>query len=109
MDNGTLGLANCVREFAGKTAFVDDERALTYGQFGERVRRVARVLAAQGVGPGDRVAIMLANSIEFFEVWAAAAELHASVVLVNWHLKRDELAYILTDSQAKLLVADPSL
>ena len=35
--------------------------------------------------------IMLPNSIEFFEVWAAASKLAAPVVLVNWHLKRDEL------------------
>src|SRR5699024_9059482 len=66
-------------------------------------------LASNGVGQGDRVAIMLPNSIVYFEVWAAAAQLGASVVLVNWHLKRDELDYILTDSAARVLVADASL
>jgi long-chain acyl-CoA synthetase len=98
-----------VRDQPGKPAFVEGERVTTYGEFGDRAGRLARVLAALGAGSGDRVAIMLPNSTAFFETWAAAAELHASVVLVNWHLKRDELAYILDDSGAKVLVAHASL
>jgi long-chain acyl-CoA synthetase len=109
MDEAVVGLAAGAEAHADKLAFFEGDRCLTYGEFGERVRRVARVLAAAGVGTGDRVAIMLPNSIAFFEVWAAAGELEASVVLVNWHLKRDELAYILTDSKARLLVAGAAL
>ena len=81
----------------------------TYADLDDRTTRLAHAFAARGIGAGDRVAIMLPNGLEFFETWAAASKLHASVVLVNWHLKSDELAYILADSGAKLLVSDPVL
>ncbi|MDQ1519293.1 MAG: long-chain acyl-CoA synthetase, partial [Actinomycetota bacterium] len=106
MSSQVLGLADCVRAWPEKPAFYEGERVVTYGEFGARVQRGARVLEARGVEAGDRVAIMLPNSITFFEVWAAAGELGASVVLVNSHLKRDELDYILRDSNAKVLVDD---
>src|SRR5215813_6785697 len=106
MDDAALGLATSIRTRAEKPAFVEGDRVLTYGELGTRVRRAARWLASRGVGPGDRVAIMLPNSIAFFEVWAAAGECGAAVVLVNVHLKRDEVDYILRDSQAKVLVDD---
>src|SRR5262249_3540216 len=104
-----IGIAGQVQTTPDKVAFVDGDRTTTYREFGSRAARIAAVLAERGVGAGDRVAIMLPNSTRFFEVWAAAAELDASVVLVNWHLKQDELAYILGDSGARVLVADSSL
>ena len=52
---------------------------------------------------------MLPNSVEFFEAWAGANKAGASVVLVNWHLKTDELAYILRDSGARALVVHADL
>src|SRR5690348_7864165 len=88
----------------GRPAFVLGEQVRTYGEFDERTTRLAHALRGRGIGPGDRVAIMLPNGIEFFETWAAATKLEAAVVLVNWHLKADELGYILTDSGASLLV-----
>jgi len=90
----------------GKVAFVEGERTLTYGELETRTDAIARALAARGVGPDDRIAIMLPNSVAFFEVWAAAAKLGAAVVLVNTHLKADEVRYILDDSGAQVLVDD---
>ncbi len=52
---------------------------------------------------------MLPNSVAFFEVWAAVSKLQGAVVLVNTHLKPDEVAYIVEDSQAKVLVDDLDL
>jgi len=92
-----------------KPAFVLGDQVRTFADFDERTTRLAHALRRRGVGPGDRVAIMLPNGFEFFETWAAATKLDAAVVLVNWHLKSDELAYILTDSGASLIVADPAL
>ncbi len=95
--------------FAGtdphRVAFVDGDRVVRYGELEARTARLAAALAAMGVGADDRVAIMLDNSVEFFEAWAAVGRLDAAVVLVNWHLKRDELTYILGDSRAKVLIA----
>ena len=92
-----------------KTAFVEHGLSFAYVDFDVRTDHIARGLASRSVGADDRVAIMLPNSVAFFEVWAAAAKLRASVVLVNTHLKAGEVAYIVGDSQAKVLVDDLAL
>lgn len=104
-----IGITEHARLTPGKPALVLGDRVVTYADFDERTTRLAHALEARGIAAGDRVAIMLPNSVEFFEVWAAATKLQAPVVLVNWHLKRDELTYILGDSGAKLLVAHADL
>ena len=62
-----------------------------------------------GAGEDQVVAVVLPNCIEFFEVAAAAAKLEAPFLPVNWHLKGDELGYVLADSGARVVVTDPSL
>lgn len=109
MEAPSSGVSGFARTQPERAAFVAGERRTTYGELDERAGRLAVALRARGVGAGDRVAIMLPNDVAFFEVWAAAAKLEASVVLVNYHLKADELAYILADSGARVLVAHERL
>ena len=104
-----VGVGAAVAATPEKTAFVEHDLTTTFVDFDTRAGLIAGGLAARGVGNGDRVAIMLPNSVAFFEVWLAAAKLNASVVLVNTHLKDDEVAYIVTDSEAKVLVDDVDL
>jgi long-chain acyl-CoA synthetase len=92
-----------------RPAFILDGKVTTYAEFDERTSRLAHALKARGVAVNDRVAIMLPNSIEFFEAWTATGKAGASAVLVNWHLKADELSWILEDSQARLLVTTDAL
>lgn len=92
-----------------RPAFFCGDLTLTFAELDARTTRLAHALAGRGVGAGDRVAIMLPNGIEFFEAWAATNKLNASVVLVNWHLKTEELAYILADSGSRVLVAHVDL
>jgi len=105
----TIGISEHARQTPDKPALVLGDRVVTFAGFDARTTRLAHALAARGIAADDRVAIMVPNSIEFFEVWAAASKIEAPVVLVNWHLKRDELTYILEDSGAKLLVAHADL
>jgi long-chain acyl-CoA synthetase len=88
-----------------KVAVVDGDRRLTYADLDVRSRRLASALEAHGVEPGDRVAVMLPNCLELVESLAASAAAEAQFVPVNWHLKGDELAYVLRDSGAKVLIA----
>ena len=104
-----IGISEHARRTPDKPALILGEDVRTFAQLDERTTRLAHALEARGIAADDRVAIMLPNSIEFFEVWGAASKLNAPVVLVNWHLKRDELTYILEDSGAKLLVAHVDL
>ena len=105
MEVPSSGVSGFARTHPQRVAFVAGSRRETYGDLDQRSSRLALALRDRGVAAGDRVAIMLPNDVAFFEVWAAAAKLEASVVLVNFHLKADELAYILEDSQACVLVA----
>jgi long-chain acyl-CoA synthetase len=105
MEAASSGVSGFARRDPERVAFVAGSRRETYGELDERSSRLAQALRERGVAASDRVAIMLPNDVAFFEVWAAAAKLEASVVLVNFHLKADELAYILEDSQARVLVA----
>src|SRR4051794_7351705 len=94
-DTTETGLSAIARRDPQRVAFVDGDTTRTYGELEARTAALGRAFRSRGIAPGDRVAIMMTNSIEFFETWAAAGRVGASVVLVNWHLKRDELAYIL--------------
>src|SRR5690242_41849 len=78
--------------------------SVTWAQIHERIGAVAAALGERGVRAGDRVAIMMTNRPEFLETMFAASALGAIVVPVNFRLAPDEIAYILTDSGASLLV-----
>ncbi len=75
----------------------------------QRARRIAGGFGRLGVGPGDCVAILMRNDITYLEATYAAAMLGAYAVPVNWHLKADEVRYILDDCEAKVLVAHEDL
>jgi long-chain acyl-CoA synthetase len=78
-------------------------------QFDARCQRAARVLHDAGVGEGDVVALLQRNGPLALEVMLAARSIGALWCPINWHFKTDEVAYILADSNAKGLVADPVL
>jgi fatty-acyl-CoA synthase len=80
--------------------------SITWSQLHARVAGVAAALRRRGVRAGDRVAIMMTNRPEFLETMLAANALGAIVVPVNFRLAPEEIAYILTDSGASLLVVD---
>jgi acyl-CoA synthetase (AMP-forming)/AMP-acid ligase II len=92
-----------------KPALVLGDRVRTYAELDDRSNRLARALRRLGAGADRVVAVVLPNCIEFFEVAAAAAKLEARFLPVNWHLKRDELAYVLADSGARVVITDTSL
>ncbi len=58
-----------------RPALVLDGAVRTYGTLVDRATRLARALADDGIGPADRIAIMLPNGFELFETWAAATQL----------------------------------
>jgi O-succinylbenzoate-CoA ligase len=91
-----------------RESFVEFERnrRFTFGQLNTRSNRMANALLAQGIQPGDRVATLLKNSIEFVETYFAVAKIGAVMVPVNWRLVAGEIHYILQDSGARVLVYD---
>jgi long-chain acyl-CoA synthetase len=87
-----------------RPALTYEGRTCTYGQLDARSSRVARALLHDGVQAGDRVAILDKNSPEFFELQFGAAKVGAVMVAVNWRLSPREIAFILEDAGARVLV-----
>ncbi|MDQ3146706.1 MAG: AMP-binding protein, partial [Actinomycetota bacterium] len=92
-----------------KVALVLGDAVRTYGDLHTRAGRLAGALSALGAGPGRAVAVMLPNGFELFEVGAATVRGGTRLLPLNWHLKADEVAWILADSGAAVLVADEAL
>lgn len=92
------------RHAAGTTLFVDRGRPVTAGAFAAMARQAAGWLAAQGIGPGDKVAVWLVNRLEWLALLFGAARLGATVVAVNTRYRGAEVDHILRRSGAKLLV-----
>src|SRR6266540_3853388 len=85
------------------------ERSISYPEIHARIARAATGFRSLGVGGGTPVAMMLRNDFAFFEVSGAAAALGSPVVPVNWHLKGEEVGYILADSGAEILICHADL
>ena len=90
------------------TAIVDDLGGISWRGLGERVNRWIGLLAGRGLGRGDRIACVLGNRRETFEVLLACLHTGITAVPVNWHLTEPEIAYILNDSGSKALVVEPA-
>ncbi len=78
----------------------------TWRELRDRVASLAGALARRGVGPGDRVAVLMWNRPQFLETVLAANRLGAIAVPVNFRLAPAEVAYVLSNSGAKVVVAD---
>jgi long-chain acyl-CoA synthetase len=91
---------------AGVDWVVQGDRRLTYTEHNRQVRRAATTLRELGVGPGDRVAVVSANTIEWVVLFWACAAIGAACVPLNAWWKGEELDFALRDSGATVLVAD---
>ena len=79
------------------------DRSHSWREWRDRVRQLAGALASAGIGAGDSVAFVDKNNLACVEVTYAASALGAANAIPNFRLAGDELAYILRDSNAKLL------
>ncbi len=104
-----MNLASILTESAQRdpehVALKLDDADLTYAQLDEGSARVAGLLRAKGIEPGDRVGIMLPNVPYFAVVYYGVLRAGGIVVPMNVLLKRREVAFYLRDPEAKLLFA----
>ncbi|HET9138352.1 beta-ketoacyl synthase N-terminal-like domain-containing protein, partial [Actinophytocola sp.] len=98
-----LLLAHAER-LGAKIAFADDRRAVSYAQLQCRTARLAGHLAELGVYPGDRVVICLGNSVDLVESAIAVLRAGAIGVPVSPGWTDAELAHVLDDSGAELVL-----
>ena len=105
MTNLVLALAEANDMYPDRAAVRLDGLVLTYEELDERSARVAGLLAARGVEPGDRVGLMLANVPQFPMLYYGVLRAGAVVVPMNPLLKAREVEYYLGDSGARLIFA----
>ncbi|HKM62589.1 MAG TPA: class I adenylate-forming enzyme family protein [Acidisphaera sp.] len=86
-------------------AVIGGDRALSYAELAQRAGRVAAGLRARGVRRGDRVGLLVNNRPEWLEVFFGTTMLGAVVVAFSTWSKRDELGWLLADSEVELLLA----
>ncbi|GGM67995.1 Pls/PosA family non-ribosomal peptide synthetase [Dactylosporangium sucinum] len=82
---------------------------LSYRELDERANRVAHRLRGMGIGPGDRVAILLRRSVETYVALLAAGKAGAAFVPIDPESPADRVAYIADDSAIVALLTEPAL
>jgi long-chain acyl-CoA synthetase len=78
---------------------------VTYGEYEARANRLAQLFRAEGLKRLDHVAYLMENSARLLEVQGAAERTGIYYTCVNVHLSVDEIAYVVNDSQARIVIA----
>jgi acyl-CoA synthetase (AMP-forming)/AMP-acid ligase II len=104
-----LRVADVIRDRAAERgdapAIACGERVLTFASLDEGSNRLAQGLRERGVGRGDRVGYLDRTAPEVIELLFAVSKIGAVLVPMNWRLAAPELARVLADSRAPLLIA----
>src|SRR6266496_2886841 len=100
------GLAHVVKVAGNRQAISCGEHEYTWSQFAYRTDCLARGLAQLGVKRGDRVAVLMLNCHRYLELYYACARMGVVIVPLNIRLAPPEIAFILNDSEARILIVD---
>ena len=92
--------------YPDKTAVIQHQRRLTWGEVFDRCQRFAAALSKRGIGKGDTVAILSANTPEMFEAHFAIPMAGAVLNAINMRLDAATVSFILQHGEAKLLLVD---
>jgi len=92
------------KKFPNKIALKDRNRAFTYPETNKRVNRLAHTLLSLGLKKGNKVAVLLENSIEIVEVYLATAKTGLVIVPINFRLIGPDVGYIVNNSDAEAFI-----
>lgn len=84
-------------------------RTRSWAEFADRIARIAAGFRDLGARPGDRIAVLMANSDRYFECYAAIPWAGCLIVPLNTRWSDAELAAALDDCQAKILILDEAM
>ena len=102
-------LATNARLFPDRPGARDLDRTMTFQQWNTRACRLANALLGLGLKPGDRVAVLAYNCVEWMEIYAAVAKAGLVAVPVNFRLVGPEITYIVTDCDARAFIVEDAL
>jgi long-chain acyl-CoA synthetase len=102
--NLALMLEEATKNFANRPVLILEGQRINYDQLNSRVNSIAHFLGQNGIGKGDKVALMLPNIPEFVYCYFATIKLGAVAVHLNPSSTSHELMYLLENSDAKMLI-----
>jgi fatty-acyl-CoA synthase len=102
----TETLTKAVKLFPEKYAIVCGQKKWTYQEFYDRISRLSHCLKDFRIEKDDKVAILHPNCHTFLEAYYAIPQVGAISVPINYRLSPREIAFILQDSESKILIAD---
>lgn len=89
-----------------RPALKDAKRSFTWAESERRCNLLANALLGLGLSHGDKVAVLLENSIEIIEIYVAAAKTGLVAVPINFRLVAPEVKYIIDNSDAKAVITE---
>lgn len=95
--------------YPNKTAVVCGEQRLSWSELNDRLNRVANTLISTGIGTGDKVAVLMSNSLEMFVIMYGISKAGACMVPISGLLTADQVAGLVDDSDARMLFVSASL
>jgi acyl-CoA synthetase (AMP-forming)/AMP-acid ligase II len=95
-----------LRRYLDKVALIDDRGSLTFAEVEAQAGRLARAFAAAGTRPGDRIALILPNSVPFTVTETAILRSGMVKVPLNIRFHTNEVMYSLADSEPRILICD---
>ncbi len=102
-------LAESARRHPERCAIIFGAQRISYAELWEQARRYAAFFRRSGIQPGERIAVLLLNTPDFPAAYFGGLAAGAVIVPVHALLTREEIAYILTDAGARMLVCAPEL
>ncbi len=97
------------KKFKNKPAYFIDNKKVTWSEFKKLVDTFARAMHLMDVKKGDKIPILVNNSLEFIIAMQGIQKIGAVAVPINTFLKEEEIAFILNDIEATMLVASKKL
>jgi acyl-CoA synthetase (AMP-forming)/AMP-acid ligase II len=92
------------KKFPNTVALKDNKRSYTYPEANIRVNKLAHSLNSLGLEKGDKVAVLMENSIEIIEIYLATAKTGLVIVPINFRLVSSDVEYISNNSDAKAFI-----
>lgn len=110
-DRPGLTLPKLVQELAGihgaRPALLGEDATLSHFELANRADRYARWAAAQGIGAGDVVCLLMPNCPDYFAIWLGITQAGGVVALLNIHLRGNALAHCIRSAGSeRIIVAD---
>ncbi len=90
-----------------KTAILVDGKEITFGELFDQVNILTGWFASKGIAKGDRIVVLSKNCPQLFTLMGAIAAKGAIMVPINFRLTIDEIKYVLTDAEPRMLFFEP--